>query len=175
MTHKKKKLLIDMDGVLSDIYDQFIKYEFKDIGLTQSLNDLTGKLEREAFKYHDKYVNSENFFYSAIPIRDSIETVQRLNNLYEVYIVSSAMQFPLSLQEKINWLTKHFPFLSWKQIVFCGTKDIVCGDIMIDDHFKNLDTFNGQTILFTQPHNRDNPTGKHTRVNNWKEIETILI
>ncbi|MBK9556439.1 MAG: 5'(3')-deoxyribonucleotidase [Bacteroidetes bacterium] len=175
MTPIKKKLLIDMDGVLADIYGQFIKYEFNDIGLTQSLTDLTGKLEREAFKYHDKYVNSENFFYSAIPIEDSIETVRRLNDVYEVYIVSSAMQFPLSLTEKINWLTKHFPFLSWKQIVFCGTKEIVYGDIMIDDHFKNLDTFQGQTILFTQPHNVGKPTDKHKRVNNWKEIETILL
>lgn len=164
-----------MDGVLSDIYGQFIKYEFNDVGLKQSLDDLNGKLENEAFKFHDKYVNSENFFYSAIPIKDSIETVRRLNNFYEVYIVSSAMQFPLSLTEKINWLTKYFPFLSWKQIVFCGTKDVVYGDIMIDDHFKNLDTFHGQTFLFTQPHNVNKPSGNHTRVNNWKEIEIILL
>jgi 5'-nucleotidase len=175
MTQTKKKLLIDMDGVLSDIYAQFIKYEFNDIGLTQLLNDLNGKLEHEAFKHHDKYVNSENFFYSALPIQGSIESVHKLNEAYEVYIVSSAMQFPLSLTEKVNWLTKYFPFLSWKQIVFCGTKEIVYGDIMIDDHFKNLDTFQGQTILFTQPHNIDKPTGNHTRVNNWKEIETLLL
>ena len=145
MTQIKKRLLIDMDGVLADIYGQFIKYESDDIGLTQSLNDLKGKLERDAFQFHDKYVNSANFFYSALPIIDSIETVRKLNDKYEVFIVSSAMQFPLSLTEKINWLTEHFPFLSWKQIVFCGTKDVVYGDIMIDDHFKNLDTFQGQT------------------------------
>ena len=46
---------------------------------------------------------------------------------------------------------------------------------MIDDHFKNLDTFQGQTILFTQPHNVGKPTDNHKRVNNWKEIETILL
>lgn len=175
MIQIKKRLLIDMDGVLADIYGQFIKYEFNDIGLTQSLNDLTGKLEHEAFKHHDKYVNSENFFYSALPIQNSIETVNKLNNAYEVYIVSSAMQFPLSLNEKMKWLTKYFPFLSWKQIVFCGTKEIVTGDIMIDDHFKNLDTFQGQTILFTQPHNVDKSSGKHIRVQNWKDIEKILL
>ena len=110
-----------------------------------------------------------------MPIQGSIETVCKLNDVYDVYIVSSAMQFPLSLTEKINWLTKYFPFLSWKQIVFCGTKDIVYGDIMIDDHFKNLDPFKGQTILFTQPHNINKPIGNHTRVNNWAEIEAILL
>lgn len=170
-----KRLLIDMDGVLCDIYTQFLKYEQNDIGLAQSLEDLIGKLEREAFKNHDKYVNSENFFYSAIPILDSIEVVRKLNDLYEVYIVSAATQFPHSLTEKINWLAKYFPFLSWKQIVFCGTKEIVYGDIMIDDHFKNLDIFQGLTILFTQPHNIDKSVNKHKRVNNWKEIEMILL
>ncbi len=175
MTLTKKRLLIDMDGVLSDIYSQFIKYESNDIGLTQSLKDLTGKPEREAFIYHDKYINSENFFYSALPIQGSIEAVHRLNDVYNIYIVSSAIQFPQSLLEKINWLKKHFPFLSWEQIVFCGTKDIVYGDLMIDDHFKNLDTFQGQTFLFTQPHNANKPADNHIRVNNWKEIENILL
>lgn len=27
------------------------------------------------------------------------------------------------------------------------------GDIMVDAHYKNLDHFSGQTILFKQPHN----------------------
>jgi 5'(3')-deoxyribonucleotidase len=166
---------MDMDGVLVDIYGQLIKYEQNDLGFTQSANDIIGKLEKEAFINHDKYVNSENFFYSAIPIEGSIEVVRRLNDVYQVYIVSSAMQFPTSLIEKNNWLKKYFPFLSWQQIVFCGTKEIVCGDIMIDDHFKNLDIFQGQTILFTQPHNINKQDGKHTRVNNWKEIESILL
>jgi len=175
MTPKKKKLLIDMDGVLSDIYAQFIKFESAHLGLTQTLTELKGKSEREAFKFHDTYVNAENFFYSATPIQDSIASVRKLNVVYEVYIVSSAIQFPLSLVEKINWLSKHFPFISWKQIVFCGTKNIVYGDIMIDDHFANLDIFKGQTILFTQPHNIDKHAGNHIRVNNWKEIEMMLL
>ncbi len=156
-----KRLLIDMDGVLSDIYGQFANYEYKDIGLIQSSKDLSGKLENEAFKNHDKYVNSKNFFYTASPIKDSIDVVEKLNSIYQIFIVSSATQFPLSLTEKMKWITKHFPFLNWKQIVLCGTKEIINGDIMIDDHFKNLDNFQGQTILFTQPHNINKSTLKN--------------
>lgn len=170
-----KRLLIDMDGVLSDIYGQFANYEYKDIGLIQSSKDLSGKLENEAFKNHDKYVNSKNFFYTASPIKDIIDMVEKLNSIYQIFIVSSATQFPLSLTEKMKWITKHFPFLSWKQIVLCGTKEIINGDIMIDDHFKNLDNFQGQTILFTQPHNINKNTDKHIRVNDWKEIEKLLL
>lgn len=170
-----KRLLIDMDGVLSDIYGQFANYEYKDTGLIQSSKDLSGRLENEAFKNHDKYVNSRNFFYNASPIKDSIDVVEKLNSIYQVFIVSSATQFPLSLTEKMRWITKHFPFLSWKQVVLCGTKEIINGDIMIDDHFKNLDNFEGQTILFTQPHNISKSSDKHIRVDSWKEIEALLL
>ncbi|HWK59647.1 MAG TPA: hypothetical protein VNQ80_20060 [Parapedobacter sp.] len=171
----RKRLLIDMDGVLSDVYGQFLKCEFDDIGLRQSLEELSGKLEKDAFTNFDKYVNSENFFYSANPIEDSIEIVKKLNENYDVFIVSSATEFPNSLIEKMNWLKEYFPFISWKQVVLCGTKEIVSGDIMIDDHFKNLDTFQGETILFTQPHNIKEENHKHRRVYNWKEIENLLL
>lgn len=170
-----KRLLIDMDGVLSDIYGQYIKYEQKDLGITQSITELAGKPENLAFVNLYQYINSSDFFYSAKPIFGSIETVKKLNISYQVFIVSSATQFPLSLTEKINWLSKYFPFISWQQIVLCGSKEIVYGDIMIDDHFKNLDHFKGQTILFTQPHNILQPNGKHIRVNSWQEIENILL
>jgi 5'-nucleotidase len=46
---------------------------------------------------------------------------------------------------------------------------------MIDDHFKNLDHFDGRTILFTQPHNMMITDSRHTRVSSWAEIEKLLI
>jgi len=175
MQHMKKRLIVDMDGVMSDIYGQFLKHEFEDLKIKQDLNSLIGKSENEAFLNHDIYVNSANFFYEASPIENSIEALEKVNLKYDLFIVSSAMQFPLSLGEKIKWLNKHFPFIHWKQVVFCGSKELINGDIMIDDHFKNLDTFSGKTILFSQPHNLNRDNGKHLRVSNWKEIEEILL
>jgi 5'(3')-deoxyribonucleotidase len=46
---------------------------------------------------------------------------------------------------------------------------------MIDDHFKNLDYFAGQTFLFTAHHNALADAGRHRRVNNWAEIAAILL
>jgi len=164
-----------MDGVLSDIYAQYIKYEQEDLGITQSIDKLAGKPENHAFVNIYQYIYSSGFFYSAEQIAGSIEAVQKLNNSYQVFIVSSATQFPLSLIEKINWLAKYFPFISWQQIVLCGSKEIVHGDIMIDDHLKNRDHFVGKTILFTQPHNMAMENGKYLRVNSRAEIENILL
>jgi 5'(3')-deoxyribonucleotidase len=105
----------------------------------------------------------------------STEVVKELNKKYDLFIVSSAMEFPQSLPEKLEWLMEHFPFLQWQQLVFCGSKTIVKADIMIDDHFKNLDHFLGDTYLFTQPHNIFKETGRHRRVNDWNEIASLLL
>ena len=67
----------------------------------------------------------------------------------------------------------HFPFITWKHIVFCGHKHMIQADYLIDDHEKNLHTFTGTPLLFTAPHNLHIADFK--RVNNWKEVEKLLL
>jgi 5'-nucleotidase len=106
----------------------------------------------------------------------SREVLEKLNDKYDLYIVSAATEFPQSLPEKQWWLGQHFPFIQWQKIVFCGSKEIIKADIMIDDHFKNLDFFSGPTTyLFTQPHNQKTDPGKHRRVHGWDELASLLL
>lgn len=164
-----------MDGVLADVYSQFWKYEKADLGIVQEAEAVIGKTEREAFRHARTYVNTPGFFLEAPVMPGSITVVERLNRQYDLYIVSSAMEFPLSLYEKYQWLQQYFSFLSWEQMVLCGSKKIVHGDIMLDDHFKNLDHFNGKTLLYSQPHNMMQDPGKHRRVADWQEVERVLL
>ena len=136
---------------------------------------IDGKPEKAAFLNAMKYVTSPGFFLDAPVIENSQAVLQKLNERYELFVVSAAMEFPASLPEKKSWLTTHFPFITWQQIVFCGSKEIIKADIMIDDHFKNLDIFSGETLLFTQPHNILANPGRHSRVNSWNEIEQLLL
>lgn len=175
MERQRKKLLIDMDGVLADVYSQFISFEEKESGVQVSKESLLGKEEYLAFKNGRKHVCLPGFFRLAPIMNDCVEIVKSLNEKYELFIVSAAMEFPSSLVEKHAWLAEHFPFITWQQIVFCGSKTVVQGDIMIDDHYKNLDHFKGRTILFTQPHNVGHDDKGHTRVQSWKEIAGLLL
>ena len=43
---------------------------------------------------------------------------------------------------------------------------------MIDDHVRNLKTFNGKGLLYTASHNIHNQ--EFTRVNNWLEIRDFF-
>jgi 5'(3')-deoxyribonucleotidase len=169
-----EQLLVDMDGVLANVYSQFLNLEFKETGVKQNIESLSGKIEADAFLNYERSVHSMNFFRKAPVIPDSIEGLKYLNNKYRVLIVSSAMEFPHSLIEKYEWLIEFYPFISWKQFVFCGEKASVKGDIMIDDHPKNLDFFTGRKILFTQPHNIHLSNNEYQRVDNWKQLIGIL-
>jgi 5'-nucleotidase len=61
-------------------------------------------------------------------------------------------------------LIEHFPFISWKQVVFCGNKSLIKADLMIDDHLKNLNNFDGETIMFIQPHSINKTDHHHKPV-----------
>jgi len=171
-----QRIAVDMDGVLSDTVEQFIAWEEKESGIKKTIEEIMGKPELDVFPHSKKHLHTENFFRSTSVIKDSQDILYKLNKKYEVFIVSAATEFPKSLTEKQDWLNEFFPFITWQQMVFCGSKEIVQADIMIDDHFKKLNFFNWQmSILFTQPHNALASNGRHKRVDNWQEIATLLL
>lgn len=170
----KQQILVDMDGVLADIYTQFITLEYKRSGKKLRLEEMYGKAEDLVFPSFKEDVNSVGFFRTAPLISDSVEGIKYLNDKYNVLTVSSATEFPNSLNEKRAWLAEFYPFISWRQMIFCGNKEHIKGDIMIDDHPKNLHHFSGRKILFTQPHNADMNVAEFERVSSWKEIMKLL-
>ncbi|HTH55585.1 MAG TPA: hypothetical protein VL728_06035 [Cyclobacteriaceae bacterium] len=172
-----KRLIVDMDDVLADATGQFINFYQKEFGVLVPRESLNYKEEGDGFPGHREAVSGftfrKDFFRTMIVNEGSQEVMKKLNGKYDVFIVSSAMEFPNSLNEKLDWLNEHFPFLHWKQFVFCGKKSIVHGDYMIDDLPHNLETFNGTKFLYTAPHNMQ--FNHFKRVNNWKEIEDYFL
>jgi 5'-nucleotidase len=170
-----KRILVDMDGVLVDVYQRFFELHREETGVRKSVDDIAGQLEGEAFPRFFSWVKQPGFFREMPVIPDSQRVMKKMNDRYDIVVVSMATEFPASLIDKQSWLEEHFPFISWKQLVLCGNKSLIKADIMIDDHFKNLDNFEGETILFTQPHNMNAGVIRHRRVFSWKEIENLLL
>ena len=172
---EKKRIAVDMDGVMADVATQFLIWHERETGEQKKMEDVFGLNDFIAFPNARKWVFTEGFFRDIPVMPDSQRIMKALNVEYEVFIVSAATEFPQCLNEKHAWLGEHFPFISWQQMCFCGSKTIIRADIMIDDHFKNLDYFPGQTLLFTSTHNIYADNGRHHRVNNWLEIEKLLL
>ncbi len=118
------------------------------------------------------YLEEKGFFRDFEVMPGAQSAIEALSKKYEIYIVSAAMEFPNSLLEKYEWMQEHFPAISWRNIVLCGDKSLIKGEIMIDDHEKNLVTFSGQKILFTAMHNHH--IEGYTRLNNWGEWEAMV-
>jgi 5'-nucleotidase len=171
----KKRLLVDMDGVLADVYSRFFELHEEETGKRKQLNDIIGLKEGEAFPELYRWVMTPGFFRTIPVMRDSQPVLKKLNEAYEVIIISMATEFPVSLSDKQLWINDNFPFISWRQSIFCGNKSLIPADIMIDDHFKNLDFFKGETLMFVQPHNINSTDHRHKAVASWREIEAILL
>ncbi len=172
-----KRLIIDMDDVMADATGQFINFYEREFGIRITRESLNHKNEMDRFPDNHETVNRFTFqkdFFRTMEVKErSQEVMKELNQQYEVFIVSSAMEFPNSLPEKLEWLKEHFPFLHWKQFVFCGRKSIVHGDYMIDDLPHNLETFNGEKLLFSAPHNLQ--FNHFKRLNGWLEVSDYLM
>ena len=82
------------------------------------------------------------------------------------------MEFKYSFTDKYEWLDEHFPFIHWKQRIFCGNKHLVKGDVLIDDHDFNLSVFPGRPIVFTAPHNIHYK--EYERMNTWLEAKNFF-
>ncbi|MGM9477375.1 5' nucleotidase, NT5C type [Pedobacter sp. GSP4] len=171
----KRTIGIDMDGVLADIEDHILQTYYQETGILLTRDDIKGKQEEELFTDRAIVMNICNRvgFFRNLPVMDgAIETVKQLMEDYEIFIVSAAMEFPLSLFEKHEWLAEHFPFISWKNIIFCGDKRIIDTDYLIDDHCKNLDFCKGKALMFTAFHNVDKD--HHQRIDHWNEVPGLL-
>ncbi|HXB92543.1 MAG TPA: hypothetical protein VNU72_09650 [Puia sp.] len=173
-----ERIIIDMDEVIADPMGEMIEWYRKEYkGGVDWDKMLAGSWVKGFPDEHQTLVmerlKAPGFFRHLPVMEDSVEVLRELNRQYEVFIVSAAMEFPNSLKDKLDWLLEHFPFLSWRQLALTGSKDLVHGEFMIDDHVKNLKGFKGKPYLFTAAHNLE-ITG-YDRINNWKEAAGIFL
>ena len=172
------RLTLDMDDVLADTHEKLINIVLNDFNTTLTLKQLHSSSLRDLLhpkqltKIH-KIINEPGFFTDIKVKPDAIETVYELSKFYEIFVATACMEFPNSFREKFDWLKKHFEFIPWTNIVFCGYKSIINSDYLIDDHARNLTAFKGEGILFTAPHNLQETSFK--RVSSWNEVSELFL
>jgi 5'(3')-deoxyribonucleotidase len=169
-----KRIAIDMDEVLGDVYGKLLMYFERDLGWRPAWKDYAGKklYEMDGAAHLRDYIHARGFFSDVRVMPNSQTVVQELMQHYEVFIVTATMEFRYSMEDKLHWLSVHFPFVHWKNIVMCGDKSIIQADYMIDDHIRNLDCFEGKGLLYTASHNVNNTT--YTRVDDWLAVRAFF-
>lgn len=116
------------------------------------------------------------FWGTVEPIEGAADAILRLMDAgHEVYIVTATTY--MSVREKMeDLLFRWFPFISWEQVIITGNKQLIKGDVLIDDGIHNLEGGDYVKVLMTAPYNRgyDAEGNGMIRVNNWTEIEAVI-
>ena len=159
-----------MDGVMADTYQKFADAYRAEFDRTLERAELLGKkvYELDGASHLRDLMHGDGFFRDVAVMPNAREVLEEIYDRHEVFVVTTATEFRFAPRDKWDWLHEHFPFIHHTRMVFCGTKDIVRGDYMIDDKKANLEVFNGQGLLFTSLDNHYD-TGYH-RLNDWLEV-----
>jgi 5'(3')-deoxyribonucleotidase len=171
-------ICVDMDEVIADALGEHLLRYNRDFSERLTRADLHGQwiwdfVPPERQQALLDYITSEDFFAVLRVMPNAQRVLQRLQQHYEIYIATAAMEVPSSFNAKFHWLKQHFPFIPSSHIVFCGNKSILHGDYLIDDNPRQLRLFRGEGILFASPANV-NVTG-FRRVHDWLEIEQLFL
>ncbi|MBO0936153.1 5'(3')-deoxyribonucleotidase [Fibrella sp. HMF5335] len=174
----KQTICIDQDDVLADTHAKLVKLYLQSDAPRYELAELQEKSFQELF--HEEERNAvyrqihEPGFFADIPVMPGAqEAIVHLQERYNVFVATAAMEFPNSFRDKYDWLAEHFPTIHWKNYIFLGDKSILGANFLIDDMPYNLHTFTGKGLLFDALHNRDETA--YTRVRNWTEVLGLLL
>jgi 5'(3')-deoxyribonucleotidase len=167
-----------MDEVMADAVTEHLLRYNRDHDERITKDDLHGKWLWDVVsvdRHHmlESYLRSEDFFSVLEVMPESQRVMKALQQKYEVFIATAAMEVPTSFEQKYKWLGEHFPFIPASHIVYCGDKGILRADYLIDDNPRQLRRFEGEGILYSSPHNV-NVTG-YRRVKDWLEVEELFL
>lgn len=156
----KQTLMIDMDDVitLGTFQKQIEEYIGHKIDFSKTGYYLQNALEERKEEFFQK--GPLNMYQDAPLLENAYEAIEKLNQNYEVYIVSAyhipdaPYQDGNHVKFKIEYLQKNLPFLKESQFIFLNNKTLLPFDIKIDDQIKNLENAKIK-ILFAAYHNQE--------------------
>lgn len=184
-----KKILIDMDDVICEngfirMINEFLGTNYKsEDANSYFVNDL---IPKDKFEEWVKFFEEKNLYDYVDIVKDAPEVIEKLSKIYDVYIVTAYIfrdKPEISgnqLKNKFDYLAKNLPFIDFKKFIFLSDKDLIDADIRIDDSVDKLKGKAETKLLFTAYHNKnisndELKTKDLIRVDNWKEIEKILL
>lgn len=193
----KKNLLIDVDEVI--VFSGFVEAVNDFLGTDYEIDDFTNyyidevAIPKERLDEFNEYLNSINLYEKAPLLPEAIESIKKLNEEYNIYLLTSCVNEAnldgcgRVFMDKYNFLRKNLPFINPKNFIFTGSKGLFKAYAKIDNLLSNFysDEDIEVKILFPSYHNRNITkeeldekgvirAGYEWRTG-WKEVLEILL
>lgn len=172
----KLTILVDMDDTIENLCEVWVDYLNETYGTNVSLSDVTQWDMTKVFPMLTRneifdVLTEDSLWERITPLPGAVECLRKLHDEgYKIVVVTSASPETVSL--KLNKvLFKYFPFLTYKDVIITSQKQLVKGDVLIDDAPHNLEGGDYLKLLFDAPHNQsyDAELNLMTRIYNWDD------
>lgn len=183
------RILVDQDEVMVRWLDPILEEYNRIHNTTFTEHDiLTWDIEDtlpDCRDLVDELLNTRHFYERMPPMEGAIEGMKKLiDRKYDVVIATSTPKWaPIAYEGKVNWLKRYMPFFPLDNLVSIKRKELLTGDVLLDDKPENVMRFceTGRLgVLFNRPSNlvTNNPhISRYDRVHSWEEflflIETL--
>ncbi len=186
-----KKIIIDFDEVICDnefmqSFNEFFNVDMKPSDFENYYIDASIE-DPDTKRAFGEYLVQRNFYRGAKLKEGAAAVIEKLSKKHDVYICTAYyMDYVRELcgkviEQKYAFVAREMPNFNMKKILFTNSKNVVVGDIIIDDNLNNLLTNKSpQKLLFTSENNARYTEAELRaknvqRVNGWQEIEKLLL
>ena len=153
---KRLTILFDADDVLENLVECWVNALNDKYGLAVKIEDIKSWSISDFFPIERKKVYSilfEKSLWESLSAKtNAVSTLKRLKEEgHTVKIVTNS--HPETVAVKCRWIVANFPFLSWRDIIIAADKQLIRGDVLIDDKPENLMGGKYEKLLFDRPWN----------------------
>ena len=174
-------ILVDMDDTIEQLLAALVKKANERFNRSATIDEITDWSIVCAYPGLEKrqileLMYEPGFWDTVEPVPGAADALKYLMDKgHQVYVVT-ATEFENVPAKMERVLFRYFPFLSRDQVIITENKQMIRGDVLIDDGTHNLEGGEYRKILFTAPYNKDYDAEANgmIRVHNWDEILRVI-
>ena len=161
---RKRVVLCDLDGCVGQFVNAFLNV------YRLSGGDIPPDFVVNDWFFHDRLPDQTavslawkdpRIFLEQEPYPQAPEALSILHNHSDLLLVTSSALYPVThVSAKIRWISSIAPWIEPKQLIFTSRKELIDGDVFIDDYHENAINWranhpDGHAFLIARPWNKD--------------------
>jgi 5'(3')-deoxyribonucleotidase len=163
------RIILDIDDVCADLVTVWLNIynvEHEDNLKREDITDWDiGSFTKIGKKFYDYLDQDFNLYWRMNPIKDALWGVETLRKLNHEIIFCTVYDY---YNRKWDWLNRNRFTNNPDEYVVAHNKNLIKGDLIIDDNWNNFSKYDGEKFLFDAPWNQQYST--IYRVKDWNEL-----